>query len=345
MPAKTNSSDQSVSMQEIADRCSVVQATVSNVLRNRPNGRVGDETREKIFRAAIELRYKMRSDQRIDSRKRQIGYLLLDLDFAYRDSFYSGSLVRQIKMIEESFDFNVQIYTYPRDQFDRMLYKAVCGDYCDALVLSRYGGEELVNELVERLPIPLVYLDDSHGLKCSSLSPNMDAMGRIAAEHLYQKGYRKFAVFGGYLSDYRGMRGLGFVNFLKELGIPSKDIIIYDEEYGFNGGRMMALQLIKQLTREPVGVFSHDDDVGFSALQAFQEQRISVPNQVGIIGCNNAVHSPYTYPPLSSIDLMANDHAQTLLRMLTNSMKENRIDTIRTPLKLIPRGSTMLTPD
>lgn len=284
-------------MQEVADQCSVVQATVSNVLRNRPTARVGNETREKILRAAVELHYKVRADQRIDNRKRRIGYLLLDLEFAYLNAFHSSALVCQIKLLEEDFDFEIQVYAYPRDQMDRMLYKAVCEDHCDALVLSRYGSAELINALVERLPVPLVYLDDSNELNCSSLAPDLDAMGRIAAEHLYQEGYRRFAVLGSYLNDHRGVRTRGFFNFLSELGIQAKEIIAYDEPYSFSGGRMMALQLIKHLPSEPIGVLAHDDDVGFAALQVFQEHGIAVPEQIGIIGCNNVTHSPYTYPP------------------------------------------------
>ena len=49
------SRDKLVGIKDIADRCGVSQATVSNVLNNKNN--VGRQTRDKILEAARELGY------------------------------------------------------------------------------------------------------------------------------------------------------------------------------------------------------------------------------------------------------------------------------------------------
>ena len=63
------SRDKLVGIKDIADRCGVSQATVSNVLNNKNN--VGRQTRDKILEAAIELGYApKRTEETVHKRKK-----------------------------------------------------------------------------------------------------------------------------------------------------------------------------------------------------------------------------------------------------------------------------------
>ena len=63
------SRDKLVGIKDIADRCGVSQATVSNVLNNKNN--VGKQTRDKILKAARELGYvPKRTEDTVHKRKK-----------------------------------------------------------------------------------------------------------------------------------------------------------------------------------------------------------------------------------------------------------------------------------
>jgi LacI family transcriptional regulator len=328
-------------MTTIAEKCEVTHATVSNVLRNKPGTRVSPQTRERIFRLAVASGYQTRPDQRIDSHKRHIGMIFLDLQEAFQAPTFFRTVLMQLKMREESYKFDVQLYACERKDLDRTLYKAICEDQADALLLSRYGNARMINELAARISVPLVYAEHIEGLDCSSLGNDAYDLGKIAAEHLYSRGYRKFASFGGAYLGF-GRRLAGFLETLEQLGVPRSEVLILDRALNAQGGAAMAGDLMSRNIQEPVGVFCHFDQIAFGAIQAFHDAGFPLAGRVGIIGSDNTEFGLYSHPSLTTIDLDAPKYADIVLEMLTRTFAGGPPEHQIIPPVLVARQSTVL---
>ncbi|WOO41993.1 LacI family DNA-binding transcriptional regulator [Rubellicoccus peritrichatus] len=326
-------------MSSIAAECGVTHATVSNVLRNNLKVRIKQQTRTTILQEAIRSGFHSRPDQRIDAHKRQIAFIFLDTDFAYQGFSLYHALLQELKIREETYRYNIQPYGCERDDLDKTLYKAVCEDKADAVLLSRYGGPEHINSLVARLPVPLIYLEDLKGLHCSSIGAKSDDIGKLAAEHLHLFGYRYFASFG-IKRTYTQERQKGFLQTLRALDIERDRIIELEDELTVIGGTTMTKALISQKINEPIGIFCHSNLIAHGVLQACYDQKISVNSRFGIVAGDDNEFCTYSHPTLTALNLNPAQHAETLLEMLKRTFNGGGKETHAITPSLIQRQST-----
>jgi len=135
-----------------------------------------------------------------------------------------------------------------------------------------------------------------------------DAVGRMAAEHLLDRGLRQFAFFAFGEVRWIRLRREAFVRVLAAAGHPC-------HVYQPPRGRRVALphweesqhprvvQWIGSLPR-PLGILCGSDLHALHVLDACRELGIQIPEQIAVLGVDNdAVICGVTNPPLSSIDL------------------------------------------
>lgn len=302
-------------MGTIADLCGVSHATVSNVLRCKNLTRFSSPLRAEILRCAVRIGYGTRPDQRLDADRRRIAFIFLDLRSAFRGTRFFQLLALELKSIESEHRFDFQIFATERADLDATLYKAVCENRCHAAVLFRYGTAEMVNELAARLPIPLVYAESTEGLNCFSCGIDNFGVGRSAAEHLYDQGYRSFISFGG-ASLGGGTRLGGFIEGLRSRGVREAEVRIFEDALDFEGGARMAARLMSAPPVQPTGIFCHFDDIAFGALQAFHDAGFPIERRIGVVGSDNSEFGTYSHPSLTTLELDAGRNARALIDLL-----------------------------
>ena len=199
----------------------------------------------------------------------------------------------------------------------------------------RDKGIPVVNVSSAKLtpPLPTVHADNA-------------SIGRSAARHLIEKGRETFAFFGvaGAVHDLDRLQG--FQDELKRRGFSCQEYLLADQIVSRKTGLrriMAALQRIKT----PVGIMAATDGFGFNILQACRRLKLSVPEQVALIACDNdEIFSSLATVSMTSIDPAADQVGYQAAAMLDQLM---RGVTPAALLQLIPprgveiRDSTNLT--
>ena len=163
--------------------------------------------------------------------------------------------------------------------------------------------------------------------------------GRLAAEHLWAKGYRK-PVFLGPTGDTQlqfNERQLGFAEALEELGgeaLTMRDLSTNDR---YDQGREAIARLVES-GNEYDSVFAACDFIALGALEALIERGISVPGEVGIVGYDGLAATAHSNPPLTTIKPDLEEAGRQLVARVLDIELET--SSSLAPVELIARAST-----
>jgi DNA-binding LacI/PurR family transcriptional regulator len=111
------------------------------------------------------------------------------------------------------------------------------------------------------------------------------ACGRMAAETLVARGYRRVAFLGGpEMATSTQDRARGFVAKLADYPEVSVSLS-YATAYSFDAGRV---EMTRRLMEDPAeAYFCGDDVLSIGALSAIAEVGLKVPDDIGVIGLND----------------------------------------------------------
>lgn len=207
--------------------------------------------------------------------------------------------------------------------------------------------DTLITKALLRLKIPKIF-----SIHCSSYPKNLPvitsdscAIGKMASEHLIEKGFKNLAFcgFDGY--DWSDGRKLFFCRFNNEAGYYThtystpKNIRSYD----WGKEERHVREWIKSLPK-PVGILACNDDRGQDLLEVCKFTGFKIPEDVAVIGVDNdPMVCQIGDPTLTSIALNAESagyEAAKLLDQLMNGEKMKGQQIVITPSHIIQRQST-----
>lgn len=204
----------------------------------------------------------------------------------------------------------------------------------EAEVLAKLGIPAVnLSAALRDSPVPRVSLDDY-------------AVGRVAAEHLGERGFRRFAHYATTGRWYAQQREAGFVDTVHEGGGSC--------ELFHAGSKLTDYRAIRQheeALREwllslqpPVGLFATHDYRARKLIDICHRIGLRVPEDVAVVGVNNdRTVCEYTDPPLSSVARNGSQVGQTaaeLLDRLMSGMAPDAADILVPPEGVIPRATT-----
>jgi LacI family transcriptional regulator len=172
------------------------------------------------------------------------------------------------------------------------------------------------------------------------------AIGQMVTEHLLERGFRRFAIYGIETESYFEERCRNFVSAVEGAGFPCT---IYQQpghkEIPTNWERQQqhVADWVKGLSK-PVGVMACTDQLGFWFLDACRRAGVAVPEEVAVVGCENDESlATMSVPPLSSVQFNAEktgyEAAALLDRMMAGQTSANQ-HTYIPPLGIIARQSS-----
>ena len=109
--------------------------------------------------------------------------------------------------------------------------------------------------------------------------------GRIAAETLKKRGYKKIAFLGGPETATSTQDRLNGFKTEIDKHADMKLSYSFAEQYSFNAGRTEMLRLLKGKRAE--AYFCGDDVLSIGALSAIKDSGLGVPEDIGIVGLND----------------------------------------------------------
>ncbi|SDZ47386.1 DNA-binding transcriptional regulator, LacI/PurR family [Jannaschia faecimaris] len=165
------------------------------------------------------------------------------------------------------------------------------------------------------------------------------ASGRMAAQTLLARGYRRLAFMGGPESATSTQDRLaGFINGAK--GPDTEVTVSFAAAYSFDAGRSQMQHL---LATGPAAeaYFCGDDVVSIGAISALTDAGLSVPDDVGIIGLNDMVLAGWDSIDLTTIRQPLTHIVDASIELVLLAIEDpDRLPEARLfPCKVVERGT------
>lgn len=289
------------SVKDVAARAGVSLGTVSNVL-NRPD-RVSPETRARVEQAMRDLGF-VRNESARQLRaghSRTLAYVLLDV----RNPFFTDVAEGAERAAE---DAGLSLFLCHSD--NRASREA---DYLAHLVEQRVQGI-LVTPVDAAAPVlaevrrkgtPLVVVDRTRDDQefCSVAVDDVTG-GRLAVEHLVERGHTRVAFIGG--PDSIGQvrdRLEGARRAWADAGLPGDRLVVVPTdgltvvEGRSAGERVMGLAA----RRRPTAAFCANDLLALGLLQQLSTSGLTVPGDLAIVGYDDIDYAGAAAVPLTSV--------------------------------------------
>ena len=317
-----------ITIKDVARKAGVSPSTVSRVINNTTSLiPFSEETRRKIFQAAEELHYRPSHFARsLRAKKTQtICNILLD----YPTSFFAP-LLRGIHTVAEKEDYSTIFIALPGSPEEVQPFKKFIGIDCSDGVILWAGNTRIVEKFIplsELLRVPTVSTNVIlEGTHIPSVTLDNTQGGHLAMKYLAGLGHRRIGFIGGPDRDDFNERFTGYQNALKELGLPYEESLVTfglaDLDSGFE-----AMARLLAIPEPPTAVFAANDYMAVGAIKAVLDKGMSVPNDISIIGYDDASPSRYSIPPLTTIqqpvELIGRKAAEILIQRLRSDPKKN----------------------
>lgn len=184
---------------------------------------------------------------------------------------------------------------------------------CDGAVV-RLVSSEMARE-ASKLRLPMVNISTwlaNPGIP--TVCSDDRALGRLAAEHLLARGFRKFACVSCPGGWYVGERSRGFIEKIKEHGFPCSTHRIKPHLRNLSDPQLLKdadchhLEAWLQQLHPQVGLFWTEDHLGGELLQACRNMGLRVPQDIAVVSSPNRRSLCEAFdPPLSSVDAPMED--------------------------------------
>lgn len=195
-------------------------------------------------------------------------------------------------------------------------------------------------ETARRNGVPLVNLVDRRELRAApSVFSDQEAIGRLGAEHLLERGFSRFGFCGFVDENWSDGRGRGFIDRLRsarcavevyESAWMGPEVRAWDEE------QRELCAWVRGLPK-PCGVLACNDLRARQVLEACRLCGLAVPEEVAVLGVDNdELLCQLCHPPLSSVIPDTEQIGYQAAELLARMMRGEEVDS--SILRLPPLG-------
>lgn len=343
-----------ITLKEIAQRCEVSIATVSNILNGKSN--VSEDTKNRVLQVIKETGYKpnyMARSLRATNSK-TIGMIVDDIT-----AFGSPKIIEGIMEICDVFGYrsimsNLRIYSkwlnkeFNQKDFNEQVNSAIqemLALKVDGIIyVGAYSRE--INYLPTDLEIPIVIAYSfSQGNQIPSVFIEDVQSACEMTNHFVKKGHKNIAVITGAKDGIHSeLRLQGYKKALKENNIEYDEKIVAEGKWDFASGyeackKMNLADLVK--SKKVTGVFCFNDLMAAGTYTYLTENGIKPGEEISIGGFDNNDISECLYPTLTTMAIRIYDIGQKAALMLLNLIKgiEPEDKSVQIPCLLYERNS------
>jgi len=289
------------SVKDVAAAAGVSLGTVSNVL-NRPD-RVSAVTREKVERAMADLGFVRNESARSlrAGRTRSLAYVMLDAGNPFFTDVAQG-----IEHAAEGAELSLFLCNSDsRTARESTHLEHLEQQRVQGILITPVDPDSPSLDAIARRGTPLVIVDRIRkGGEFCSVAVDDVLGGRLAVEHLLDRGHQRVAFVGGPLSigqvadRYEGAR-LAW----QAAGLPEDDLtLLAADSLTVASGRSAGERLAGiPSRRRPTAAFCANDLVALGLLQQATSAGLHVPDQLAIVGYDDIDFAAAAAVPLTSV--------------------------------------------
>ncbi len=285
-------------IRDVARSAGVSAGTVSNVL-NRPSY-VSTAIRQRVLDAIAELDFTPSNSARKfrAGRERTLGLAVADLgnpffvDVTLGADTEAKSLGVGVVIVHNGLD-----RTREEQNLDVLIQQRVHG-----IIITPVDEDNLRLEQLASQGIPIVYVDRISGDRpCCWVRTDDVAGGRIAGEHLVDRGHRRLMYAGGTrISHQVDARFEGFRGAVEAGGgeVERLETVSWRLE---DGASVAEILLTREQKSRPTAVMCANDLIALGLMQTLALNGVRVPEDIALVGFDDLVWAGAAVIPLSSV--------------------------------------------
>jgi DNA-binding LacI/PurR family transcriptional regulator len=280
-------------LEEVAARAGVSRATASRVLRG--DKKVSEHARTVVLEAAEAISYvpNLAARSLVTGRSDSVAFLVEESEERmFSDPFFLGMLrSAQESIAEAGLQLVFTVVNRPEDQSRFLSYAA--GGHVDGVLLLSLHDDDTLPELVRSRGLPVVLGGRATEEQQGPYVDADNALGaRLAVDHLVQRGRQHIATIAGPADMVVGRtRHDGYLAGLRAAGIEA------DADMVVRGDLMAA-----------------------GALRVLREAGRRVPDDVSVVGFDDAPLAQSTHPPLTTVHQSPEQMGREMVTLLLDTM-------------------------
>jgi LacI family transcriptional regulator len=338
-------SRKSLTSADVARRAGVSRTTVSYVLND--NGKrsvhVSEATRAKVLQAAHELGYSIHNSAQA-LRRGQSEEICVIVDLP--PTLHRTELVMSVQQRAHDYGYPAVVYFsygFSPEQAHKLLLEIFArrplGIFATA---SSMNAEHLA--LAKRMGVDNIVLNSVKPLEHprTILLPT-EAMGRLAAEHLLERGHRRLGLVrpANPLDEYGFQRRLEGMRSVLARSAGAR-VEVLPMGFSLPDAHAMVEQYLSSEDR-PTGIYAYNDEHALLLLDALADRGIRVPQDIAILGTDDITFGEFMRPTLTTIRFDRFSVAERAVAMLASWYTGQPLpEAFNEPLvpQLVQRGST-----
>lgn len=326
-------------IKDVARRVGVSTATVSHVINKTRF--VSEELRRRVLEAIQELNYQPNAIARslVKRKTHTIGIIITDI----LNPFYTA-IVRGIEDVTYKSGYSVVLCNTDEDPEKEILYiQILLEKRIDGLIIST-AFQDGPHPLLSRFKmIPLAAIVRRiQGLASDAVLGDNTGGAHKAIDHLIQLGHRRIGIISGPPGLSSGAERLeGYKNALGNHRIPFDEHWIKIGDFKRESGYSLTKEIF-QKSPLPTALFVANNQMTIGALQALNELRIRIPEDISFVSFDDMEWYSFLDPPLTTVEhspyLMGKTAGEILLQKVSHKRKNPK--KVLIPSHLIIRKST-----
>ncbi|AIQ49256.1 LacI family transcriptional regulator [Paenibacillus sp. FSL R7-0273] len=324
-----------VTIQDIADALGISRNTASKAL----NGSEGlpEETRNKVIKKAIELKYKqfslMEPDNVQPKSSRNIALLTENLP---NTSHFGSTLISGLEKRISAEGYNLSIHIIREiEQNALTLPNNFDVDNVDGIICIELF-DLAYSERITSLGIPTIFIDCSAHVCYPEFQADVLLMENENSTYqltrkLIEGGYKSL----GFIGDYNHCRSfnerwVGFNRALTEAGIPlDLTQCVLDKDHLFFSSPGWADEKLNNIAELPSAYVCANDYIAVGFMKSLKNLDHSIPGDIVICGFDNGPESRIIEPHLTTVHIYSNEMGVKAAEMLLS-----RINTPEQPYQV-----------
>lgn len=308
-------------LEEVAARAGVGRGTASRVING--GKRVSEQSREAVEKAIAELGYVPNAAARALVTRRTDAVALVIAESEERvfgEPFFAG-IIRGIGSALAETDRQLILILAQASQRRGGLDDYLTRQHVDGVLLLSLHDDDELPDRIRAHGVPVVVGGRAHPDVATDFVDVDNVQGaQIAVAHLAELGRRRIATIAGPADMVAGhSRYEGYVAALAAADLPFDERLVARGDFGQQSGEAAMREL---LARGPVdGVFCANDLMAAGALRALSEAGLRVPEDVAVVGFEDAPIATSTHPPLTTVHQSPEQMGREMVAMLLEATR------------------------
>lgn len=309
-----------VGLKEVAEKAGVSIGSVSYVLNRTGLDKVGKEKQKRIIAAAEELGY----TPSITAKGLKTGRnYLVGLMIDRINSSFVSDIIQGIEDVLIESEYALALLTNNPAVLKRRCYQSIIArlDGVITFPTKNESARKEIFKLHESKPFVAI-AGKFYGNKMPHVYVDGVKIGKMAVKYIADKGYKNFV----YIDFNDKARKNGVVKEAKKLNLPlNEKSIITASENSVKYGYQLFSEIIKS-AKLPLGIFASSDYVASGVLAAAKEAGYRIPEDIGILGCDDTSICEIAYPSISSIGQPKYEQGKKAAELILNSINDKHVE-------------------